>query len=145
MKNRTYVLNTALAVVMTLVLITCILLRTFCPWVIIPVLNIPNMALLSLIALLADHYLAKNAKRCYICIPVFAALTFGVLPYVAGFAAGCDVLKYAVVGSCVFTLLTFLYSSVQERLSSGPAVKAAPLLSAVGLYLAFQIFAGIII
>lgn len=145
MKNRTYVLNTALAVVMTLVLITCILLRTFCPWVIIPVLNIPNMALLSLIALLADHYLAKNAKRCYICIPVFAALTFGVLPYVAGFAAGWDVLKYAVVGSCVFTLLTFLYSSVQERLSSGPAVKAAPLLSAVGLYLAFQIFAGIII
>ena len=145
MKNRTYVLNTALAVVMTLVLITCILLRTFCPWVIIPVLNIPNMALLSLIALLADHYLAKNAKRCYICIPVFAALTFGVLPYVAGFAAGWDVLKYAVVGSSVFTLLTFLYSSVQERLSSGPAVKAAPLLSAVGLYLAFQIFAGIII
>ena len=145
MKNRTYVLNTALAVVMTLVLITCILLRTFCPWVIIPVLNIPNMALLSLIALLADHYLAKNAKRCYICIPVFAALTFGVLPYVAGFAAGWNVLKYAVVGSCVFTLLTFLYSSVQERLSSGPNAKVAPLLSAVGLYLAFQIFAGIII
>lgn len=145
MKNRTYVLNTALAIVVTVALITCILLRTFSPWVIIPVLNIPNMALLSLIALLADHYLAKNAKRCYICTPIFAALTFGVLPYVAGFAAGWDVLKLAVVGSAVFTLLTFLYTSVQERLSSGPNAKLAPLLSTVGLYLAFQIFAGIIL
>ena len=62
MKNRSYVLNTALAVVMTVALTICIFLRTFCPWVIIPVLNIPNMALLSLIALLADHYLAKNAN-----------------------------------------------------------------------------------
>jgi hypothetical protein len=72
-------------------------------------------------------------------------VVFGVLPYLAGFAAGWDVLKLAVVGSAVFTLLTFLYSSVQERLSSGPAAKAAPLLSAFGLYLAFQVFAGIIL
>ena len=145
MKNRTYVLNTALAVVMTLVLITCILLRTFCPWIIIPVLNIPNMALLSLVALLADHYLAKGAKRCYLCTPMFAALTFGVLPYLAGFSAGWDVLKLALVGSAVFTLLTFLYSSVQERLSSGPISKAAPILSALGLYRAFQVFTGILL
>ena len=145
MKNKTYVLSTALAVVMTVALTICILLRTFCPWVIIPVLNIPNKALLSLIALLADHYIARGAKRCYICTPIFAAVVFGVLPYLAGFAAGWDVLTLAVVGSAVFTLLTFLYSSVQERLSSGPAAKAAPLLSAFGLYLAFQVFAGIIL
>ena len=113
MKNRTYVLNTALAVVMTVALAICVLLRAFCPWVIIPALNIPNMALLSLIALLADYYIARGAKRCYICTFLFSAITFSVLPYVSGFAAGWNVLKYAVVGSCVFTLLTFLYSSVQ--------------------------------
>lgn len=145
MKNRSFVLNTALAVVMTVAFAVCILLRTFCPWVIIPALNIPNMALLSLIALLADYYIARGAKRCYICTFLFSAITFGVLPYVSGFAAGWDVLKLALVGSAVFTVLTFLYSSVQERLSTGPAVKAAPLLSAFGLYLAFQIFANIIL
>ena len=145
MKNRSFVLNTALAVVMTVALVVCILLRTFCPWVIIPALNIPNMALLSLIALLADYYLARDAKRCYICTFLFSAITFGVLPYVSGFAAGWDVLKLALVGGVVFTLLTVLFTSVQERLSSGPAAKAAPLLSAFGLYLAFQIFANIII
>ena len=145
MKNRSFVLNTALAVVMTVALVVCILLRTFCPWVIIPALNIPHMALLSLIALLADYYLARDAKRCYICTFLFSAITFGVLPYVSGFAAGWDVLKLALVGGVVFTLLTVLFTSVQERLSSGPAAKAAPLLSAFGLYLAFQIFANIII
>lgn len=145
MKNRSYVLNTALAVVVTIALAVCVLLRTFCPWVIIPVLNIPNMALLSLIALLADYYLAKGAKRCYISTPIFSAIIFGVLPYLTGFAAGWDVLKLALVGGAVFTLLTFLFSSVQERLSSGPNAKAAPLLSAFGLYLAFQIFANIIL
>lgn len=145
MKNRTYVLNTALAVVMTVALTVCILLRTFCPWVIIPELNIPNMALLSLIALLADYYLAIGAKRCYVCTFLFSAVTFGVLPYAAGFVAGWAVLKLALVGGAVFTVLTFLFSSVQERLSSGPNAKAAPLLSAFGLYLAFQVFANIIL
>ena len=145
MKNRSYVLNSVLAVVVTIALVVCVLLRTFCPWVIIPVLNIPNMALLSLIALVADYYIAKGAKRCYICTFLFSAITFGALPYVSGFTAGWDVLKLALVGGAVFTLLTFLFSSVQERLSSGPNYKMAPVLSAFGLYLAFQIFANIIL
>ena len=54
-------------------------------------------------------------------------------------------MQLALVGGAVFTLLTFLYSSVQERLSSGPNAKAAPVLSALGLYLAFQVFANIIL
>ncbi|MBQ7415490.1 MAG: hypothetical protein IJW14_00450 [Oscillospiraceae bacterium] len=145
MKNKTYVLNTALAVVVTIALAICVCIRVFAPAAIIPELNIPNIALLSLIAVLADHYLAPGAKRCYLCAAVFSALTFGLLPYVAGFAAGFTVLKLALVGAAVFTLITFLFSSVQERLSSGPAAKVAPLLSAFGLYLAFQIFTGMIL
>lgn len=145
MKNKTYILNTLLAAVVGIALTVCVLLRTFCPWVIIPALNIPNMALLSLIALLTDHYLAPGAKRCYICVPVFAVLTFGLLPWAAGFTNVPDALKLALVGGAAFTLLTLLYTTIQERLSSGPAAKAAPLLSAVGLYLAFQIFTGMIL
>lgn len=145
MKNNQYFLNTVLAAVLFVACAIALLVRVWLPAAIIPELNIPNMALLSLIALLADHYIAKGAKRCYICILIFSAITFGVLPYAAGFAAGWDVLKLALVGGAVFTLLTFLYSSIQERLSSGPNAKAAPLLSAFGLYLAFQVFANIIL
>ena len=145
MKNKTYVLNTLLAAIVGISMIAAILVRAFAPHVIIPTLNIPNIVLLSLIALLIDHYAARGAKRCYICMAVFSTLTFGVLPMAAGFVSGRAALKLALVGGAVFTLTAFLFTSIQERLSSGPAAKAAPLLSSIGLYLAFQIFAGIIL
>ena len=145
MKENKFFLNTALAVVMTLALLVCVILRTLSPLFVLPVLNIPDMALLSLVALVLDHYIAKGAKRCYICIPVFAFLTFGLLPWAAAFVTVVQALKLAAVGCAVFTLLTWLYSSMIDRLSSGPTAKAAPILSAFGLYLAFQCFAGIIL
>ena len=145
MKNKTYILNTLLTAVLGIALLIAVLVRTFAPVIIIPALNIPNMVALSLIALLLDHYLAPGAKRCYICIPVFGALTFGLLPFAACFVDSLEALKLGVVGGAVFTAVTWLFSSAQERLSSGPAAKAAPVLSAAGLYLAAQCLMDIIL
>ena len=145
MKNKTYILNTFLAVVLGIYLVVCIFLRTFAPNIILPKVNIPNLVLLSLVALVLDHYLAPDAKRCYICIPVLGALTFGLLPFAACFVGAGEALKLALVGGLVFTVTTWLFTTIQERLSSGPAAKAAPVLSALGLYLAAQCFAGIIL
>lgn len=144
MKNNKYFLNTALAVVVGIALAVCVILRTFLPAIVLPQLSIPNMVLLSLIALLLDHYLAKGAKHCWICIPVFACLTFGLLPYAASFVGVLDALKLAAVGCVTFTATTWLYTSIQSRLASGPVAKAAPVLSALGLYLASQCFAGLL-
>ena len=144
MKNNKYFLNTALAAVVGLALAVCVILRTFLPAMVLPQLSIPNMVLLSLVALLLDHYFAKGAKRCWICIPVFACLTFGVLPNVASFVGAWDALKLAAVGCVTFTVTTWLYTSIQSRLASGPVAKAAPVLSALGLYLASQCFAGLL-
>ena len=145
MKNKTYILNTIFTLVLAGALLTAQLVRAFAPIVIIPALNIPNMVLLALAALLLDHYVAPGAKRCYICIPVFSAAAFGLLPWAAAFTAPAAALKLAVVGGVTFTVTTWLFSSIQERLSSGPACKAAPLLSAMGLYLAAQAMVGIIL
>ena len=142
MKNKTYMLNTLLAAVLGLALLAAVLVRTFLPAWIIPALDIPNMVLVSLVALVLDHYLAPGAKRCYICIPVFSAVTFGLLPYAACFVGALEALKLAGFGAVVFTVVTWLYSSIQDRLSSGPAAKAAPVMSAVGLYLAAQCMMG---
>ena len=142
MKNKTYMLNTLLAAVLGLALLAAVLVRTFLPAWIIPALDIPNMVLVSLVTLVLDHYLAPGAKRCYICIPVFSAVTFGLLPYAACFVGALEALKLAGFGAVVFTVVTWLYSSIQDRLSSGPAAKAAPVMSAVGLYLAAQCMMG---
>ena len=145
MKNKTYILNTFLTAVLGLYLLIAVLVRTFCPQVILPKANIPNMVLISLVALVLDHYFAPDAKRCYICIPVFSAVSFGLLPYAAAFCAPMEALKLAVVGSVVFTVTTWLFSSIQERLSSGPAAKASAFFSAVSLYMASQCFIGLIL
>ena len=145
MKNKTYVLNTFLAVVLGIYLLAAVIIRTFCPQIILPKANIPNMVLISLIALVLDHYLAPGAKRCYICIPVFAVITFGLLPYAAAFATPVEALKLAVVGGIVFTATTWLFTTIQERLSSGPAAKASAFFSAVSLYMASQCFIGMIL
>ena len=145
MKKNTYTLNTVLAVVLGAVLLVAVLVRTFAPRIIIAELDIPNMVLISLAALLVDHYLAPDAKRCYICIPVFSAITFGLLPFAACFVGAVEALKLAVVGAAVFTAMTWLFSSIQDRLSTGPAAKAAPVVSAFGLYLAIQALMGMIL
>ena len=142
MKNKTYLLNTFLAAVVGIFLLGCVIVRAFFPAVILPKANVPNLVLLGLIALVLDHYLAPGAKRCYICIPVFSAITFGLLPFAACFVGGMEALKLGVYGGIVFTVITWVYSSIQDRLSSGPAAKAAPFMSAFGVYLAIQALMG---
>ena len=138
MKNKTYTLNTILAALLGAVLLVCIFIRTFAPRIILPELDVPNLVLISLVALVLDHYLAPNAERCYICVPVFSALSFGLLPYAACFVTGGEALELAFAGGRIFTVMTWLFSSIQDRLSTGPAAKAAPVVSAFGLYLAIQ-------
>lgn len=142
MKENKYFLNTALAAVLGIAVLVAIFARTFFPIAVIPALDIPSMTALSLLALLIDHYFAKGAKRCYVCVIVLSAVTFGLLPFAAGFVTVMEALKLAGIGCAVFTVSTLLFGSIQNRLSTGPAAKAAPILSAFGLYLAAQVFAG---
>ena len=142
MDKKTYTLNTVLAILLGAALLVCVLVRTFLPNYIIPTLDIPNMVLISLVALVIDHYLAPGAKRCYICIPVFSAVTFGLLPFAACFVGAMEAVKLGLLGGIVFTATTWLFSSMQDRISSGPAAKAAPVVSALGLYLAIQVLMG---
>ncbi|MBR2053256.1 MAG: hypothetical protein IJ968_00005, partial [Clostridia bacterium] len=66
MKKNTYTLNTILAAVLGAALFVCVFIRTFAPRIILPELDVPNLVLISLVALVLDHYLAPNAERCYI-------------------------------------------------------------------------------
>ena len=145
MNEKKYVLNTLLAVVTGLFLLGTVIARTCFPAIILPEANIPNLVLLSLIALVLDHYLAPEAKRCYICIPVFSAITFGLFSFVSAYATLGEAVKLAIAGGIVFTATTWVYSAIQERLSSGPAAKASGFFSAVSLYMAVQCFVGIIL
>ena len=145
MKNNKFLLHMALSAVLFAALTAALLVRVWQPAAIIPPLNIPNMALLSVIALLLEHILAKGNPRCYWATALFGALNFGILPLMAGFACVHDFWKYGLIGGCVFTATTFLFTSATQRLQTGPKARTAAALTALGIYLAFQCFAGILI
>ena len=143
MKDKKYTLSTVLIAVMTVLLLVMVILRAVNPNLILPIFDIPMITGISLIALVLDHYLAPGAKRCWVCIPVFAALSFGVLPMAALLVDVGSARGLMVSGAVIFTLCTFVFSSIQDRLSSGPAARLAPVMSALGIWLAVQAFAGI--
>lgn len=145
MKDKKWILNTILAIVCFIALLVMIIVKTFAPIIVLPELSITNLALVSLAALVLDHYIARGAKRCYIMIPVFSFLTFFLLPYGACFVNAMEAVRLGVTGMVIFTLLTFLFTSIQDRISSGPARIVSPVISAFCLYLALQCFSGIVI
>ncbi len=145
MKNNKFFFNTLLTAVVFTAMAVCMVVKVVQPAAVLPPLNIPNMVLLCLVALVAEYYLAGGNPRCYICIPVFSALAFGLLPLMAGFACVHTFWKLGMVGGAACTVTTWLFTSMTDRLLSGPQAKAAAVLSAFGLFLAAQCFTGIIL
>jgi len=145
MKDKTFRLNSILTIVLGIVLFVGVLVRVFAPIVMLPNLDIPNMVLISLLALLVDHYLSKEHNRNYVWILVLSVLAFGLLPWAAGFVSGTEILKTAVVGGVVFTAVAWMFSSVQDRIQSGKSSKVTLLVCAIGIYFAAQCFAGMIL
>ena len=145
MKQNKYLLNTMLTVVLFIALTAAHIARVMIPPVVLPVLNIPNMVLLSMVALLADHWISPRTARNYLCVLILSVITFALLPLFAGFACQHDFWKFGLVGGVVFTVCTWLFSSVTQRISTGPRAWAATLVSSFGIYLAAQCFAGIIL
>ncbi len=145
MKKNLFLANILLIGVLFVVLLTGILVRTFAPAAMLPPLNIPNMVVVSLVALLAEALLVQDAKRCWIIIAVMSAVSFALLPLMAGFACVHTAWKLGLVGGAVFTLTAAVFTSVSQRLASGPRAKAALFVTTLGIYLAAQCFMGIIL
>ena len=142
-KKRDF-LGILLAGVTGIALLSALFVRAFLPRVILPRLDATAMVVLSLIALVWDHYILHGSRRDFRLIPVYAALIFGLFPYAASFTAPLDALLMGLMGAAVFTVTTFLFDTMTDRLSTGPASKIAPFISAFGLYLACQCLMGIL-
>lgn len=141
MKHKDSLLHVLFTAGLTLVLLGCVVARTVFPTVILPRWNIPNLVALSAAVLTLEHSLAPGARRNYLLALVFAALSCGVLPWIAGLGN----IFWGLSGGLVFTATAWLYDAMIQRLSTGPAAKAAPVMGALGLYLAAQCFQNILL
>lgn len=144
MKNRTTILNTTLAAVLGVVLLVSIIAKMMCPQLILPQINIPYVAAVSLVALVITSFV-KTEEGCIYCEMALAALTFGLLPMVAGMASSVVVVKLALIGGIVFGLLDLMVNAMTKRIAMAGICKCAVIPSAFVLYLACQSFAGILL
>lgn len=145
MKDNKYTLNILLAIVLGIALLAAMVIKTFLPWLCMPAVTIPLVAGMGILALLVESYVAPKAQRCWICIPVLSAASFGVLPAAAGYVAWTEAGLLALVGGVVFTVLTWMFTFANERMVSGRVGKLAPIMTAACLFLATQCFTGMVL
>ena len=62
-----------------------------------------------------------------------------------GAVIGAGAILPGISGGVLFTAINWVFTSMVDRISSGPAAKAAPVVSAAGLYLAIQCLMGMIL
>ena len=142
MKNRTTILNTTLAAVLGVTLVASLVAKMLCPQLILPVLNVPYVAAVSLVALVITSFV-KTEEGCIYCEIALAALTFGVLPMMAGMATGMVAVKLAVFGGLFFGALDLMVNAMAKRIAMAGVCKCAVIPSTFVLYLACQCFTGI--
>jgi len=140
MKNRTTILNSILAAVLGVALLVSVLVKTASPHFILPEINIPYIATISLTALVLTHFV-KTEEGCPLCQALLAAVTFAVLPVAAGLAT-VAVWKLALVGGIIFAVLNAMFTAMVKRMELADTCKYAVITAAFGLFLACQCFAG---
>lgn len=145
MKNHSGIVNLLLAVVVAVVMVVYMVCRTLQPAVVMPALNIPMLLTLSVAALILKACIAPESEYCWIVSAVLAAVTFGVLFWVAGEANGRDALMLGLWGGIVFAIAERIFHSLEARIASGRGGKSAMVATGICLILAGQCFAGILL
>lgn len=144
MKTNRLLVNTLLTAVVGAACLALLLCHVFIPDLVLPDLNLTVVVALSLLALVAEQYLAPNRPRCWLANILLGALTLGLLPFCAGLATPEQAVELFLLGGGTFAVCLFLYTSMALRLASGPVARLAPVVTALGLFLASQCFMGIL-
>ena len=145
MRKSPLFVNMVLCILLGIALLCTVILRAFAPQLILPQLNIPAITAPSLLAMLAQHYLAPDAPRHYGASALYSALTFALLPWCSAYLPLGESLRTGVVGGIVFAVTMWLFTVIERRLSDSDTSPAAPAICAFGFYLAAQGFMGILL
>ena len=144
MKEKFYLKNTLLAVEMGIVCLAVILGRTFIPGFVLPYWDIPFMVMLSVVPMVIAHYFKAEGEENCLCSIVLAGLTFSLLPLCAGWNTGMPFWKLFVAGAVIFGVADMFYTSIGQRVATGPKAPLAWIANGFLLYLASQCLQGLL-
>lgn len=145
LKNTPFLLNLLLACVVGLYCLVEAIYRAVLPQVIFPKFDLPVMVALSVLALVIEAYLVKEApRRNWIVTISLGVLTFLMVPLCAGVADAGTMVKTCLAGGATFAVTALCYTGILERIRSGGKAPLAPLGSGAVLVLAAQALAGLL-
>ena len=142
MKKSVWIYPLTVTALLCLPLLAVVLTRVFWPRLIFPRLEITGVVLLCLVGQTVESYLAPRADHSYPLLAALGALTFGVLPFAAGFADWQRALALAAVGGVALTAAAFFFAMLRRRWDGHPLT---PILCALCLFLAVQPLRGILL
>lgn len=143
MKKNPFFANVALSIILVAVAAVYILVGALSPNTLLVSLSVPAIALLALVSLAAEYYIAPAAHRNAVAViisAVLAGLSFGLIFMLSGMVAGSSALKTGLVGGAVYLVCDLLFSSIKGRFTA--KAKLAPAVTVLLLFLAVQGFFG---
>lgn len=143
MNKDKYILSIILAAVSGLGCLVLVLMDAFAPLIVLPELDVPIFAAVSLVAVLIEYYFIKDkGERMWMLNFLLAAACFGFFPYFAGLATASETAKFAFIGAICFTAITFAFDSFSIRMKGKILAPAA---TAFCMFLAYQCFVSIFV
>lgn len=137
--------NSFLALVVGLTILLMFISKTFLPGAMLLQLSMPNIAGICLIALLLNHYLGSKETGNILLNALLGGIILGIIPVAGGVTIGMGALKLAIVGGVEYAVLSWLFSSMINRMESTISTKLAPVPTAFVLFLACQGLANILL
>lgn len=144
MKRNALKLNVLLAAAVGTACLALMLAGALAPMAILPKFDLTMMLALSLIALTVEAYWGPVPQYPWPVTVALGGVTFALLPWCAGVAGAVPVWTLGLCGAAVFGIAALLYSSIQERIVTGPNPRLAPVGSALLLFLAGQCLMGLL-
>ncbi len=137
MKDKFFI-NILMAFSIGLFCVTAVLMKAFS--LLPPKLSIPNMVLISVIALSAERFFVKDIKRAIWENIILSGIIFALFSFFAGILE-TSILKMFVLGAFVFATVDLIFSSALKRRIS--LSNATIIADAILIFLASQIFNGL--
>ena len=147
MKKNDFMLNILLSIVLGVVLMAMVIGNMIQPWAVFPEMNLPAMAGVIVGAMVLNYFLCGETLPSgqWITQTVLAAVTFGVLLWVAGVIQAAESVTYALCGGGMFAVLTLAFDSMVKRMETTCENKMAVIPAGFILFLACQCLAGMVI
>lgn len=142
MRKNAYFINILLMFEVGLFYLGQILVQMWMPSMIFPKMSLPFLVLLSVIPMVISSYMERACEEMASVSFFMAGITFVIAPWCAGMDTGYSPLSLFVAGAAVFGITKRIYTSMQERMSSGMTTKFAPVVHGFLLFLASQCFFG---